>query len=102
MAAVLTEQTKKCYPEKWMSESFSNKEQIDICKQEVHDKVFGKFNEEQNKWRDSSMFLFHDCEAKAGNNVLAFSKCITDYEAAVLADNDRLSAMMKESYAKFM
>ena len=30
--AVLEEQAASCYPAKWMSESFSNAEQVAICK----------------------------------------------------------------------
>ena len=56
--ASLDEQAKKCFPEKWMSETFSNAEQIKICKQEVHDKYFGKFEAELQKWRDSEQFEY--------------------------------------------
>lgn len=100
--ATLNEQAKNCYPEKWMSESFSNAEQVTICKQEVHDKYFGKIEDEQNKWRDSSRFKYQDCEKAAGNNVLSFVHCMRDYQADVKADNERLMTFMKDNYAKYM
>jgi hypothetical protein len=102
MAHVLTEQAKECFPDKWMSESFSNKEQIQLCKHEVYDKTFGKFHHEENRIRDSSYFQFADCEREARNNILAFSKCIKDFETAVTKDNERLSQVMRDHYAKFM
>lgn len=56
--AVIEEQASTCYQEKWMSESFSNAEQIAICKNEVHAKVFGKLEHELEATRQSSSFKY--------------------------------------------
>ena len=69
---MLAMQAEQCYPDKWMSQTFSNEEQINICKQDVHDRVFGKLEAYQNGFRDSSRFRFQDCETNAGNNIVKF------------------------------
>ena len=78
-AAVLTEQAEECYKDKWMSEAFSNAEQIAICKQEVHDKHFGALDKEEQNLRESSYFRYQDCERAAGNNIIEFVQCVRDY-----------------------
>ena len=73
-----------------MSETFSNEEQINLCKQEVHDKHFGKLEAMQSGLRDSSRFRFQDCENEAGNNVVKFVMCIREYKSAVQSDTDAI------------
>ena len=94
-AAVLAEQAEQCYPDKWMSESFSNKEQIEICKQEVHDKHFGAIEHQEQLTRESSFFKYQDCEKAAGNNVMDFVWCIRDYQTNIAADNEKLQQFFK-------
>lgn len=85
--AVLKEQAESCYPDKWMSESFSNSEQIQLCKQEVHSKHWGAFDSKVENLRESSHFKFQDCEKKAGNNMFDFVHCIRNYKNDIRADN---------------
>jgi hypothetical protein len=99
--AVLEEQAASCYPEKWMSESFSNAEQVAICKQEAHDKVFGKFEAEVKATRQSSSFKYQDCEVAAGNNVMKYVHCLRDFQANIANDNKNLQAFMKQNYSEY-
>ena len=43
--------TENCYKEEHLSDSFTNSEQIMICKEESKDEIFGKFNTMLNNHR---------------------------------------------------
>ena len=43
----------KCYDAKHISDSFTNIEQINLCKQEQHDETFGQFDKMVKAYRDS-------------------------------------------------
>lgn len=88
--AVLKEQSETCYPDKWMSDSFSNAEQIELCKQEVYDKHWGPFDTKVDNLRESSHFRFQDCEKKAGNNMFEFVHCFRNYKDHIKADNEHI------------
>lgn len=78
-----------------MAESFTNNEQIEICKAQKLEKHMGKFTSEIAKYRDSSKFRYQDCEFKAGNNIEKAKACIGDYLKEMARDNDSLFAFSK-------
>ena len=79
-----------------MSEGFSNAEQIAICKQEQHDKVFGKLDAEHELVRDSTAFRMEDCERAAGNNIMKYVQCLRDYQKNIVKDNAHLSSFLSQ------
>ena len=87
--------SENCYQDRHMAESFTNNEQIEICKADKLDKHMGKFNAEVAKYRDSSKFRMMDCEYKAGNNISKAKECIADYLNDMAQDNESLFAFSK-------
>jgi len=94
-AAMLTEVTSSCYKARWMEESFTNWEQINLCKSEIYDKYFGKLNDALHKHRDSTKFKFQDCDVQAGNNVEKAVVCVRNYLQGMEQDNEKLLAFAK-------
>ncbi len=84
---MLTEVTSQCYKARWMEESFTNWEQINLCKAEAYEKHFGKFNEALQKHRDSTKFKFQDCDVEAGNNIEKAVICVRNYLKGMEEDN---------------
>lgn len=101
-AAVLRSQAEECYPEKWMSQDFSNAEQIAICKEEVNERIMGALNREYTNVRRSADFRFQDCEVAAGNNVLKFVHCIQNLKKEVSADNQKLGLWLKSNCSEYL
>lgn len=93
--AMLTEVTSTCYKARWMEESFTNWEQINLCKAEAYNKFFGKFNDALQKHRDSTKFKFQDCDVQAGNNVEKAVVCVRSYLKGMEQDNEKLLAFAK-------
>ena len=57
-AEYLTNATKNCYKEKHVSDSFTNYEQILLCKENERKKVFGAFDKMLVSHRDSARFTY--------------------------------------------
>ena len=56
------EQTQeKCYDPKHISDTFTNVEQINLCKQEQYDEVFGAYQQMVKNHRESDTIRFENC-----------------------------------------
>ena len=75
--------------------SFTNLEQINLCKAEAHEKYFGKFNDALRKHRDSTKFKYQDCDVQAGNDVEKAVLCVRQYLKGMEDDNQKLVAFAK-------
>ena len=53
--------------EKHMADDVPNEEQVKVCRDRIHEKVFGKFFTRLVNVRDSAQFKFTDCLNEAGN-----------------------------------
>ena len=89
-AEYLTSITKNCYKEKHLSDSEPNFEQIALCKEAEHGKIFGKFEKMYAAHRDSGRFRFQDCIFDANNNVEKAVYCVRDYNKHIQEDNDKM------------
>lgn len=98
----LTAATKKCYPERHISDSFTNYEKIMECKEGERNKVFGAFEAMYAKHRDSSRFHFQDCIFDANNNVEKAVYCVRDYVKQTKEDNDKMVEIFRKDYAKYV
>jgi len=94
-ATYLKDVSENCYQDRHMAESFTNNEQIVICKADKLEKHMGNFTTEVAKYRDSSKFRMMDCEYKAGNNLAKAKECIADYLKDMAQDNDSLFSFSK-------
>ena len=78
---------KNCYQEKHLDDTFTNYEQINLCKALERQKLFGKFESNMHKVRDSSQFKYQDCMIDANNNMDRALGCIGTYLTDILTDN---------------
>lgn len=65
---VLTESADNCFKDKHMAPTFTNMEQITLCRELKYEKYFGKFDDMMWKMRDSTRFRFQDCVKDASND----------------------------------
>ena len=75
-----------------MSDDAPNPEQVDVCKNRVHERVFGKFYKQMANVRDSNRFRMQDCVVDAGNDLIKAIYCVRNYNQGMLKDNDDLVA----------
>ena len=100
-AAYLRDISKNCYQDRHMSESFTNYEQINLCKEEKRTKYFGKFEDRLANLRDSNRFKYQDCSIAAGNDIVKSVYCVRDFIQGIQDDNDSLVHFVKENYPKY-
>lgn len=94
-AAMLKDVAANCYKDKWMAESFTNPEQIDLCRDLKREKYFGKFEDKLHNLRDSTRFHYQECQVDAGNNLNKALVCMRRYLQNMEADNESLAAFGK-------
>ena len=61
--------TKNCYNEKHLADEFPNDAQIDHCKKNAYDKIFGDFEEKTHNYRRIDAYNFQKCFHDAENQV---------------------------------
>ena len=64
-----------CYQPRHISDSFTNVEQIALCKQEKHAEYFGTFQSNLMNYRDSDKIRMDNCVQDAGEEVPRLSAC---------------------------
>jgi hypothetical protein len=92
---MLKDVTSNCYQARWLEQSFTNWEQINLCKAEMQEKYFGKFTHSLQSYRDSTRFRFQECEVAAGNNVEKAVLCVRGYLKSMEQDNEKLIELAK-------
>ena len=92
----------ECYPDKWLSESFTNQEQIDLCKNERSEKIFGKLNKMVFNHRQSDQMRLNDCRADASTDAFLEYKCFESYLQNTLASNQEMKSKFAAEYSKYM
>ena len=81
-----------CYKDRYISDNFTNVQQISICKKEKHDEVFDKFYKSLAKHRESDVIRLTNCQVDAGGDIIRVNKCFTDYILQVRESNQSLKA----------
>jgi hypothetical protein len=59
--AYLNKVADSCYKEKHMADDVPNEEQIKLCRDRTHERIFGKFVNRTVDVRDSNFFHYGDC-----------------------------------------
>ena len=98
----LSSAAKNCYKDKHMAEGNTNYEQVMLCKEGEHKRVFSAFEAMYAAHRDSGRFRFQDCIVYANNNVEAAVYCVRDYIKGIKADNDKMIEIFKKDHAKYL
>ena len=87
----------QCYKDKHMSEDAPNEEQINLCRNRVHQRIFGKFVNRLVNLRDSNQFKLSDCLNEAGNDVVKAVHCVRNYNSGIDKDNESLVAYFQST-----
>ena len=70
-----------------MADDLPNLEQINLCKERKHEKIFGTFFKRLVNVRDSQTFRFQDCVHEAGNDINKAYNCLEGYIQGMEKDN---------------
>ena len=100
--AYLRDVVKNCYAEKHMDPTFTNSEQIELCRSQMHANHWQKFATTVENARDSTAFRFTDCMAEVGNSLEGNIKCINQFVSDSKADHDVIVAKFNADYADFV
>ena len=85
----------QCYKEKHMADDVPNPEQVNVCKDRIHSKMFGGFFQRLANVRDSNRFRYTDCLFEAGNDIEMAGNCIAHHLKAYDRDNKDLVEYFK-------
>ena len=94
--------TENCYKEEHISDSFTNVEQINICKQETKDDIFGKFNTMLHNHRDRDHTKFLNCVDDAGGNLDMCVRCMETHIANIRSTNEAMKAQFAAEHKDFV
>jgi hypothetical protein len=92
---LLRDISRNCYKEKHMAVTFTNMEQINLCKALKKEKYMGTFQDKLHNVRDSTRFRYQDCIVAAENNIEKATTCIKGYLSGMEKDNETLVAFGK-------
>ena len=101
-ATYLENARENCYQEKHISDDFTKAEQIDLCKREQHQALFGEWTNEQKKHRDSDVFKLHSCLDDAGMDSVHYLKCTDRYIDNIRETNSHLKTVFASMHKEFM
>ena len=91
-----------CYPDKWLSESFTNQEQINLCKSEKGEAIFGNLERMIQNHRQSDHIKLSDCRADASNDIAFENKCFENFIKNTYASNEVMKKQFAQDYSKYM
>ena len=77
-------------------------EQINLCKQEKHDAVFGTFEKNLRNYRDSDQIRLTNCVTDAGEDVPRLSACFSNYVRDIRETNKTLKTVFAENHKEYL
>ena len=90
-----------CYKEEHLSDTFTNTEQIDICKQEKYDEVFAKYDAMIMNHRESDQIKLNNCLSDANDDPVFAIRCLEGHIRNVRSTNDIMRAQFKQEYKDY-
>ena len=91
-----------CYQAKHISDDFTNEEQINLCKSEKYQEIFGQFNRDLKNYRESDILKFENCGTDAGQDIGRLVKCYHNYHRDILETNKSLKVRFAENYKEYL
>ena len=100
--AYLKNVNENCYPDKHISDDFTNAEQVDLCKNEQYNEVWGTFNERYETYRESDIIRYNHCQTDSGQDMKMSFKCVQTYNKNVLETNKTLSNILAQTNKEYL
>ena len=91
-----------CYKDEHLSENFTNAEQINICKHEQQQAVFGKFDNMLINHRESDNIRLMNCLDDAGADPGHAVRCMDQHIKNIRSTNESMKAIFKNDYGSYM
>ena len=102
MKAEVLNNWQTCYKEEHLSDTFTNTEQIDICKQEKYDEVFNKFDQMIMDHRGNDEIKLNNCVDDANDDPMFAIRCLEQHTKNVRSTNAIMTAQFKQDYKNFV
>ena len=100
--AYLNAVQENCYQEKWVSDDFTNEEQINLCKREQHDAVWKQWNTHFHNHRQSDKVRLNHCLNDAGQNVVQVVGCFEQAVKDIRTTNANLKTLFAQTNNKYL
>ena len=100
--AYFDEVQSNCYQEHHISDDFTNLEQINLCKQEKHDEIFGDYQNTLRNHRDSDVLRLQHCRLDAGDNIERVYNCFGKYIEDIHETNKSLHSYFRDQHKQWM
>ena len=91
-----------CYQDKWLSDSFTNTEQIELCKDEKHEQTFGKLETMIRNHRTSDQIRLSNCRADAGEDIAMEYKCFQNYVSNIIKTNSKMKDLFTATHKSYV
>ena len=92
----------ECYQDRHISDDFTNLEQINLCKSEQKDKIFGKFEKMLNETRLSDNLKFNHCVLDAGNDFNQRFNCQQYFLGLMRSSNEKMKARFNAEHRNYL
>ena len=101
-AAYLTSIAEKCYQPQHISDDFTNVAQIEICKEEQYNGIFGNFMQAFRNHRESDQIRLTNCNDDAGQDIHRKVTCVETYLRDVNTSNDRIKSLFNQTHKEWL
>ena len=95
--AYLNNVRENCYQDAHISDDFTNEEQINLCKAEQYDAIFGEFKRNYDNYRQSDVVKMNYCTTDAGDDVVRAVGCYQQYVKDIRATNKTLKGLFDKT-----
>ena len=90
----LTRVGEHCYPDRHISDDFTNEEQIDLCKKDQYKKIFGEYERNLVNYRESDKIRLNHCLEDTGLDPNDKLNCYIKY----LDDIKKTNVVLKNGF----
>ena len=91
-----------CYEDRHISDDFTNEEQINVCKQEQFQAVFGTYTKNLMNHRESDSIRFRQCVDDGGQDVERLWNCTDTYVKDMRATNEALKSLFYQTHKAYL
>ena len=101
-SAYLTAVQENCYQAHHISDDFTNEQQIQLCKNETYDSIWGSFNQHYKNHRESDLLRLNRCNTDAGQDAVETIQCFMKYSSDIRDTNKTLKQIFSQENKEYL
>ena len=91
-----------CYPDHHISDDFTNQEQINLCRKDQYEAVFGTWDKHYKNHRASDLLRLNQCLTDGGREVMELINCHTKYVEDIKETNMTLKNIFVQENKEYL